>query len=57
MLTETVELPGVVPYPDEGNDANDHRLPSPALLIVANAKFWLGDILGLSKGLPPAHTK
>ncbi len=38
LLTETVELPGVVPYPEDGKDASDHRLPSPALFTVANAK-------------------
>lgn len=28
MLTETFELPDVVPYPDDGNEATDHLLPS-----------------------------
>lgn len=27
-LTETVELGGLVPYPDEGSDARDHLRPS-----------------------------
>lgn len=27
-LTETVELGGLVPYPDDGSEASDHLLPS-----------------------------
>ena len=29
MPTETFELPGVVPYPEDGKEATDHLLPSP----------------------------
>lgn len=29
VLTDMFELPGVVPYPEDGKDATDHRLPSP----------------------------
>ena len=48
-LTETFELPGVVPYPDEGRLATDHRRPS-TFLTLAKAN-WLGETLGESKGL------
>lgn len=56
LLTERLELPGVVPYPeDDGNEATDQRLPSPRLhveirLIGANGKC--GEFMrGLSMGL------
>ena len=48
LLTETFELPGVVPYPEEGRLATDHLLPS-AFLMLANAN-WLGETLGESSG-------
>ena len=48
FLTETFELPGVVPYPDDGRLATDHRLPS-AFLMLANAN-WFGDTFGESIG-------
>ena len=48
VLTETFELPGVVPYPDDGRLATDHRLPS-AFLMLANAN-WFGDTFGESIG-------
>ena len=38
----------MVPYPDEGRLATDHRLPS-TFLTLANAN-WLGDTLGESRG-------
>lgn len=45
----------LVPYPEEGNDAKDHRRPS-ALLEEANEK-WAGllgeKFRGLSSGLLP----
>lgn len=34
QITDKFELPGVVPYPDEGNDATDHRRPSPRQLDI-----------------------
>ena len=54
FLTETFELPGVVPYPDEGRLATDHLRPS-AFLTFANAN-WLGETFGESRGecSPPA---
>lgn len=50
-----MELGVLVPYPEEGRDANDQRLPS-ALLEEANEKCagLLGEKLrGLSSGLLP----
>ena len=38
VLTDTLELPGVVPYPEEGKLATDHRLPS-AFFTLANANW------------------
>ena len=48
-LTETLELPGVVPYPEDGRLATDHRRPS-TFLTLAKAN-WLGETLGESRGL------
>ena len=49
LLTDTLELPGVVPYPDEGKLATDHLRPS-TFLTFAKAN-WFGETLGESKGL------
>lgn len=49
--TDTFELPGVfVPYPDEGKEATDQRLPS--VFFKGTKTKWLdGDMLrGLSSG-------
>ncbi len=47
-LTETLELPGVVPYPEEGRLATDHRRPS-TFLTLAKANCP-GDTFGESRG-------
>ena len=49
VLTDTFELPGVVPYPEDGRLATDHRRPS-TFLTLAKAN-WFGDTFGESKGL------
>lgn len=49
-LTETFELPGVVPYPEEGRLATDHRRPSTFLTAPWLKANWLGDTLGESRG-------
>ena len=34
LITETLELPGVfVPYPEDGSDATDQRLPPSKILV------------------------
>lgn len=38
FFTETVELPGVVPYPEDGREATDQRRPSAARLTFEKAK-------------------
>lgn len=55
-LTDKFELPGVVPYPDDGNDATDHRRPSRQLVIrfigTNGNCIILGELIrGLSIGL------
>lgn len=57
-LTDILEDPGVVPYPDDGNEATDHRRPSPRQLLIrligtTNGKcIWLGELMrGESIGL------
>ena len=54
FLTETFELPGVVPYPEDGKLWTDHLRQS-AFLTLANAN-WFAEILGESKGewMPPS---
>jgi len=56
-FTDKLELPGVVPYPEEGSEATDQRRPSTTprheaiLLIGANAN-GMGELRrGLSTGL------
>lgn len=56
--TDRLELPGVVPYPDDGKDATDHRLPSPRQLDIrlmgkkGNCILLAGELIrGLSTGL------
>lgn len=53
-----MELGGLVPYPDEGRDARDHRRPSAlsarAKWLRANGKLrkaLVATFRGLSKGL------
>lgn len=57
-ITDKFELPGVVPYPDEGNDATDHLRPSPRQLDIrligknGNCILLAGELIrGLSTGL------
>lgn len=55
--TDKFELPGVVPYPEEGSEATDHRRPSPRQLesLLMGTKgncIMLGELIrGLSMGL------
>lgn len=41
VFTDRLELPGVVPYPDDGSEATDQRLPSPVRQVPrpANTDF------------------
>ena len=50
-LTDTLLLPGVVPYPELGRLATLHRRPSTFLLITLAKANWPGLTLGLSSGL------
>lgn len=48
---ETVELGGLVPYPDDGRDASDHLLPSALRAKGKLSEAIAETFLGLSKGL------
>lgn len=57
-ITDKFELPGVVPYPDDGSDATDHLRPSPRQLDIrfigknGNCILLAGELIrGLSTGL------
>lgn len=57
-FTDKFELPGVVPYPEDGSDATDHRRPSPLQLDIrlmgknGNCILLAGELIrGLSTGL------